>query len=71
MFVNKNLKCAYLKKVKGVIMRNLNNVIFYVKTNVLQDFHICIIVPLNYRQEELNETGIFIHTRDKMTLIYT
>ena len=28
-------------------MRNLRGTIFYMKTNVLQDFHICISVPLN------------------------
>ena len=28
-------------------MRNLCGTIFYVKTNVLQDFHICMSVPLN------------------------
>ena len=27
-------------------MRNLHDIIFYMKTSVLQDFHICIIVPL-------------------------
>ena len=27
-------------------MRNLRGTIFYMKTNVLQDFHICISVPL-------------------------
>ena len=34
------------QKVKGVTMRNLRDTIFYMKTNVLQDFHICISVPL-------------------------
>ena len=34
------------QKVKGVIMRNLRDTIFYVKTNVLQNFYICISVPL-------------------------
>ena len=27
-------------------MRNLCGTIFYIKTNVLQDFHICMSVPL-------------------------
>ena len=27
-------------------MHNLRDTIFYMKTNVLQDFHICISVPL-------------------------
>ena len=30
-------------------MRNLRDTVFYVKTNVLQDFHICISVPLKKR----------------------
>ena len=34
------------QKVKGVIMRNLRDTILYVKTNIWQDFHICISVPL-------------------------
>ena len=33
------------QKVKGVIMH------YYMKTNVLQDFHICISVPLNSRSK--------------------
>ena len=39
-------KVRISQKVKGVIMRNLRGTIFYMKTNVLQDFHICISVPL-------------------------
>ena len=35
------------QKVKGVIMRNLRGTIFCMRTNVLQDFYICIRVPLN------------------------
>ena len=34
------------QRVKGVIMRNLRVTVFYMKTNVLQSFHICISVPL-------------------------
>ena len=34
------------QKGKGVILRNLRDTIFYMRTNVLQDFHICISVPL-------------------------
>ena len=34
------------QKVKGVILRNLCDTIFCMRTNVLQDFHICISVPL-------------------------
>ena len=34
------------QEVKGVIMRNLCGTTFYIKTNVLQDFHICMSVPL-------------------------
>ena len=36
------------QEVKGVIMRNMRGTIFYLKTNVLQDFHICMTVPLTY-----------------------
>ena len=32
--------------MKGVIMRNLRDSGFYMKTNVLQKIHICISVPL-------------------------
>ena len=31
---------------KGAIMQNLRNTIFYMKTNLLQDIYICIIVLL-------------------------
>ena len=34
------------QEMKGVIMRNLRGTIFYIKTNVLQDFRICMSVPL-------------------------
>ena len=33
------------QKVKAVIMRNLRDTIFYMETNALQHFHICISVP--------------------------
>ena len=33
--------------MKGVIMCNLLDTIFYIKTNVLQDFHICVGVTLS------------------------
>ena len=52
MFVNKHfayLKAAYFKMWKMLaIMHNLRDDIFYMKTNVLQDFHICISVPLRF-----------------------
>ena len=34
------------QKLKGVIMRNMCDIVFSLKTNVLQNFHICISVPL-------------------------
>ena len=34
------------QKVKRVIMRNLCDTIFYINTSVLQNFHICMSVPL-------------------------
>ena len=33
-------------------MRNLRDTIFYMKTNVLQDFHICISVPLKLQIDD-------------------
>ena len=40
-------------------MRNLRGTIFYTKTNVLQDFHICISVPLIVRIElPVNENAL-------------
>ena len=44
MFVKNILHISH--KVKSVIMRNLRDLL-YMKTNVLQDFNICISVPLN------------------------
>ena len=38
------------QKAKGVIMRNLRDIILYVKTKILIDFHICIRVPLRFRK---------------------
>ena len=35
--------------MQGVIMRNLRDTVFYVKTNAFQDFHICISVPLKLK----------------------
>ena len=37
------------QKAEGVIMRNLRDTIFHMKTNVLQDFPICISVPLKIK----------------------
>ena len=34
------------QKAKGAMMRSLRHIIFYVKTKILTDFHICISVPL-------------------------
>ena len=51
-FGNKRIKKIFftdkmcIQEVKGVIMRNMCGTIFYIKTNVLQDFHICMSVPL-------------------------
>ena len=40
------------QKAKGVIMPNPRDTIFYMKTNILQDFHICITLPLMQRTSE-------------------
>ena len=34
------------RKVQDVIMRNLCDINFYKKADIMQDFHICISVPL-------------------------
>ena len=34
------------QEMKGFVMRNLRGTICYIKTNVLQDFRICMSVPL-------------------------
>ena len=44
--LNKHATNIY-QKLKDVIIRNLRDTISYMKKNVLQDFHICISVPLN------------------------
>ena len=36
------------QSVKAVLMRNLRVTVFYMKTNVLQNFHICISAPLKF-----------------------
>ena len=39
-------KVRISQKRKDVMMRNLRDTIFYMKTDVWQDFHICSSVPL-------------------------
>ena len=46
-------KVRLSQKVKGVIMHTLRGTIFCMKTNVLQNFHICISVPLKPIYTEL------------------
>ena len=46
-------KVLIFQEMKGVIMRNLCGTIFYIKTNVLQDFRICMSVPLNLKKTEI------------------
>ena len=45
------------QKAKSVIMRNLLCSIFYMKTNVLQGFHICISVPLKREEKSTIHRG--------------
>ena len=48
MFVNKHsryVKCTYLKRERCYNVQSAWYY-FYMKTNILQDFHICISVPL-------------------------
>ena len=45
-------------RVKGVIMQNLRvTVFFFMKTNLLQNFHICISAPLKRRSIFLVQTS--------------
>ena len=37
-------------------MRNLSGAVFYMKTNVLQNFHICISVPLKSKPTTIVNT---------------
>ena len=48
------------QEVKGVIMRNLCGTSFYIKTNVLQDFRICMSVPLISLVPNLNTSNVVI-----------
>ena len=42
-------KVCISQRVKVVIMRNLCDTVFYIKMNVLQNFHVCISVPSSVR----------------------
>ena len=46
-------KVRIFQEMKGIIMRNLRVTIFYIKTNVLQDFRICMSVPLNLKKTKI------------------
>ena len=43
------------QKVKGAVMCNMCDTVFYMKMNVLQNFHICISVPLKARKRSCHE----------------
>ena len=47
------------EKMKGVIMRNLRDTVFYVKTNVLQDFHKNLLQLLAKFISELSQSSRF------------
>ena len=49
------------QKVKGVIMCNLRGTIFYMKTILLQNFHICIGVPLINLYQKINKAYLICH----------
>ena len=42
------------QKLKGVTMSNLSDTVFYMETNLLQNFYICISVPLNFGVKFMN-----------------
>ena len=47
--------------VKGFIMQNLCDIVFYMNVNVLQNFHICNSVPLKFIFQKIKVTRfIFI-----------
>ena len=55
MFVNNfsHILRPHISKNEKRYSAQLRNTIFYKKTNVLQDFHICISVPLNLKTDVL------------------
>ena len=50
------------QEVKGVIMRNTRGTISYIKMNVLQDFHICMSVPLKLTIETLGQAMKYVQS---------
>ena len=58
LYVCKQTFRIFQKKTR-VIMRNLCDTIFCMRTNVLQDFHICISVPL--RGEKIKQKSLQEH----------
>ena len=42
------------QKLKDVTMSNLSDTVFYMETNLLQNFYICISVPLNFGVKFMN-----------------
>ena len=51
-------KLCISQKVKGIIIQNLLYY-FYIKTNILQDFHICISVLLSDFDKNAREISFF------------
>ena len=61
MFVNKTFRITRVQisqKMEGVIMRNLEHCVFYVKKDISTDFHICISVPLTFLHNTSNQEDI-------------
>ena len=42
------------QKLKDVTMSNFSDTVFYMETNLLQNFYICISVPLNFGVKFMN-----------------
>ena len=57
-------KVRISQTVKGVIMQNLCDIVFYMNVNVLQNFHICISVSLVM---ETCRFSFFSHEQSKRT----
>ena len=51
-------------------MRNLRDTVFYRKTNLLQDFRICISVPLITHDTDKNKSAcIFVPNKNYINVI--
>ena len=57
------------QKVKGVVIRNLRDTVFYKKLNILHDFHICISAPFTGKSVGTQLTMSFCCSSISLTLV--